>query len=238
MNPQINFNTLIEESRHAFSHVMALNDCPDDAELAYFVYGDMDAVASGQTAIHPEACEACHIRKLKIEANRTEWEFVLENNPDQALSKAIGPSGLKFLKTAKKKPQKAGISVSAIKEALVTWASPLWLPSLTGEMMTASADIPEQSRHFKMEHGEYINISCAWKGKDRTASVIMLAWNANIFTESNLWARFIDPDTRDILFESCLGTKLEGEKTFSEHEMGFNPCSQKWAVAIIVEEAT
>ena len=33
-----------------------------------------------------------------------------------------------------------------------------------GEMMTASADMPEQSRHFKMEHGEYINISCTWKG--------------------------------------------------------------------------
>ncbi len=237
MNPQMNFNTLIEGARHAFGHIIALNNCPDDSELADFVYGDMDETASAQMSIHIEACEACHIRKLKIEADRTEWGFILENNPDQALSKALGSSGLIFLKTAKKKQKETKISVSAIKEALVTWASPLWHPTLTGEMMTASADIPEQSRHFKMEHGEYINISCAWKGKDRTTSAIMLAWNANIFTYSNLWARFIDPETRDILFESCLGTKLEGERTFSEHEMGFNPCSQKWAVAIIVEEA-
>ncbi len=104
--------------------------------------------------------------------------------------------------------------------------------------MTAAADIPEQSRHFKMEHGEYINISCAWKGKDRTASAIRLSWNANIFTDSNLWAQFIDPETRNILFESCLGTKLEGEQMFSETELGFNPCSQKWAVAVVVEEVS
>jgi hypothetical protein len=238
MNPQIDFNTLIEESRHAFAHAIPLNDCPDDAELADYVYGDMDAVASGQIAIHLESCEACHIRKLKMEADLTEWDMLLENNPDEALRRMLGPEGMiKITPFLKKSDSKASSAISKIKEALITWVSPLWEPPLTGEMMTAAADIPEQSRHFKMEHGEYINISCAWKGKDRTASAIMLAWNANIFTNSQLWARFIDPETRDILFESCLGTKLEGEKTFSEDETGFNPCSQKWAVAIIVEEA-
>jgi len=213
-------------------------DCPPDEILFDYVYDDLESEKAGKVAEHIKTCESCHLTQLEIETDRTGWEFALKDNPALALAKALGPEGIKIVLNQTKKTEKAGISVSAIKEALITWVSPLWQPSLTGAMMTASADVPEQSNHFKMEHGEYINISCAWKGKDRTASAIMLEWNANIFTDSNLWARFIDPDTRDILFESCLGTKLEGEKTFSEQEMGFNPCSQKWAVAIIVEEVS
>ncbi len=239
MNPQMNFNTLIEDARHAFGHIIALNDCPDDAELAEYVYGNMDRTASGQLSIHIEACETCHIRKLKMEADLIEYDMLLETNPDVALRRMLGTEGLRKITPFLKKNLSPGPSyISKIKDSLITWASPLWYPKLTGAMMTAAADVPEQRHHFTMEHGEYINISCAWKGKDRTASAIMLQWNANIFTDSNLWARFIDPETRDILFESCLGTKLEGEKTFSERDLGFDPCSQKWAVAIIVEEVS
>jgi len=237
MNPQTDFNTLVEKTRHTFCNTMASQDCPDAAVWVDYVYGDLDQIQSGRMATHLHTCEACHIRKLKMEADRTEWEVLLERNPDRALSKALGPAGLKIFKPKEKRSKATGISVSAIKEALITWTSPLWLPALAGEMMTASADIPEQSRHFKMEYGEYINISCAWKGRDRSAPCITLAWNANIFTDSNLWARFMDPETGNILFESCLGEKLEGEKTFSQQELGFDPCYRKWAVAIIVEEA-
>jgi len=212
-------------------------DCPPDKMLFDYIYGDLEPQEAGQVAEHIKTCECCRLTQLEIDSDRTGWEFALQDNPALVLAEALGQERIKSVLNRTKKTKKAGIFISAIKEALIIWASPLWQPPLTGAMMTASADIPEQSHHFKMEFGEYIDISCTWKGKNRTAPCITLAWNANIFTDSNLWARFINPETGNILFESCLGTKLEGEKLFSEVELGFDPCGRKWAVAIIVEEA-
>ncbi len=232
------FETILKDARQVWRTAYSGPDCPLNEALFDFVYGDLEPDEAGRMSDHIQQCEACRIKRLQMEADRTEWELMLDNNPDLALAQALGPEGIKRMEKCKQAPQTPSISMSAIKDALIRWISPPWQPNLAGAMMTAAAPVPEQNRHFTMEHGEYINISCAWKGRDRTDSAIMLAWNANIFTNSHLWARFIDPETRDILFEHCLGPKLEGEKSFTEKQLGFNPCGQKWAVAIVVEEVS
>ncbi|QTA84424.1 hypothetical protein [Desulfonema magnum] len=119
---------------------------------------------------------------------------------------------------------------------LKTWLSLPWKPQWAGEVVTA-ADIGPQEETFKMDYGQYINISCYWQGEDSSSSAfIHLKWNANILFSSNLWAWFVDPDTHETLFKDCLGSDLEGKKNFYEQELGFNPCARKWAISVFVEK--
>ena len=87
-----------------------------------------------------------------------------------------------------------------------------------------------------MDYGEYVNLSCFWRGQDNNLTpYIQLTWSANIIKPSHLWARFIDPDTRELLSEFCLGTELEGQRRFELEELGFDPSNAKWAIAVAVE---
>lgn len=123
-------------------------------------------------------------------------------------------------------------SLKKLAEELITWISPLWLPPMAGETMTASAS-SEQEHSFEMDYGEYIRISCYWGGD--CPPLLEMSWNANITSDSRLWARFVSPDTGEILSEICLGSDLEGKERFGYNDLGFDPVNQKWGISVLLE---
>lgn len=117
----------------------------------------------------------------------------------------------------------------------VTWATSLWQPQWAG-MPVSAADIPEQQHTFSGKEGE-IEISCAWRDRyETTPAYIQISWLANLTVDRKLWALFFDPDTKKCLAEIPLGKYLEGGKSITSQTLGFNPSTQKWAVAILLKE--
>lgn len=211
MNTQNIFDNTLESARELFMTIKAGTDCLPDEMILSYVYNELSGEEYHEVSEHIRTCERCHMEVLKMEADRTEWELTV--------SEYLRPS-----------------FVSQIREEMIRWLSPIWEPLWTGEMISA-ADMTPQKKAFEMEYGEYINITCYWQGRDSSSSpFIHLKWNANILSPSNLWARFADPDTHEILFEDCLGPDLEGEKDFHEQDIGFDPSNRKWAISVVVEE--
>ena len=120
-----------------------------------------------------------------------------------------------------------------LRDRLVRWLSPLWQPQWVGELVTA-ADIPEQEHVFRLEDGE-IKISCSWRSQyNENPAYVWVSWWADISTPGELWVRFARPETETVLAEICLGTHLEGEKVFTNDDLGFDPSREKWAISLIL----
>jgi hypothetical protein len=172
----------------------------------------------------------------RLEADQVLWNEMLDREPGMALVHALGSAGRKEVKSlVSRTVRKQSAFISKIKETIVVWTSPLWQPLYAGEVVTA-ADIPEQTMRFEMDYGEYINLSCHWQDEKDTQPCINLSWQANLLKPSNLWARFITPGTGAVLTEIFLGYELEGSLRIIGSDLTFNPTTDKWAVAIIVEE--
>lgn len=88
-----------------------------------------------------------------------------------------------------------------------------------------------------MDFGEYITLNCHWQDEKTGQPSIDLSWQANLLQPSNLWARFIDPDSGTLLAEILLGSELEGRLRIINRDLSFNPATDKWAIAVIVEES-
>lgn len=144
------------------------------------------------------------------------------------------------------------LRITRIEDALtaksVDWANKIlwrtfsWKPQWAGVFVTAS-EIPEQNHCFKMDKGE-IEISCYWGSKSgNNPAYLHLSWNADILiTEPiRLLARFVNPETNEIRSEVELSTCsegdgcLKGEAGFTSDRLGFDPSTEKWAIAIIFE---
>jgi hypothetical protein len=114
-------------------------------------------------------------------------------------------------------------------------ATEYWEPLFAGQLATA-ADIPVQEHLFKREEGD-IEISCYWGGTYvNKPAFIKLSWKANIRIRSEILARFINPETQELRSEVCLGTHLTGEEAFTSQELGFDPLTENWAIAIVLRE--
>ena len=121
----------------------------------------------------------------------------------------------------------------SLTDRVVRWLSSLWEPQWAGQLVTA-ADIPQQSHTFTSEDGD-MKIACYWKGqyKDEPAYV-QISWKADLIPESELWIRFVNPATRTIRREVCLGTGLVGEEIFTSDDLGFDPSYERWAIAVLL----
>ena len=110
----------------------------------------------------------------------------------------------------------------------------LWKPNWTGELeLITASDIPKQSYTFYEDIGE-IKITCYWESEYKNnPSYLSLMWKANITEHCELLARFVDPETNNILTEISLGTSIVGEEYFTKKDLGFDPSNKKWAVSII-----
>jgi len=212
-------------------------DCPSIEILAAYTADDLATDEKKQVSGHLIGCSSCRMVAMRFEADQYLWNQAIEHDPEAALVEALGRKGRKSVSALIRKSQspRSGF-VSSIKKNLVAWASPLWQPMYAGEAVTA-ADVEEQSTTFAMDYGEYINLSCHWHDEKEGQPSINLSWQANLLEPSRLWARFIDPDSSAMLSEILLGVELEGKKNIQMDEFDFNPATDKWAIAIIVEEA-
>ena len=99
--------------------------------------------------------------------------------------------------------------------------------------LVAAADIPKQRHSFSTKYGD-INIECSWGEQHQgEPAYIWLSWKANISADNELWLRFVDPETQTIRHEVNLGTIRAGEETFTSHELGFDPSTERWAISVI-----
>jgi len=113
---------IFEDARKNYNTLKAGMNCPSDGDL--FDYAREDILLEDQKKAiyeHIQKCERCHVEILKMEADRTEWEYMIDNNPDAAVAKALGTSGLKKTLNFKKR------MIKTIK-GLRIFISPLWEP--------------------------------------------------------------------------------------------------------------
>ena len=242
MKEKDTFTNILEDARQSFRNARPGADCPDLNILTEYSCRELDTEKMDRISNHIAGCDNCQMVIMRLEADQFFWQEMLEQNPEMALAQALGNSGKKevmaMIRRAAKNRATKEISsfVSQIKESMVAWASALWQPMYAGQAVTA-ADVEVQTKHFEMEYGEYINLSCHWREEKDGQPYIDLSWQANLIQPARLWARFIDPENSSaVLTEILLGTELEGKKRIMANELNFNPGTDKWAIAIIVEE--
>lgn len=110
-------------------------------------------------------------------------------------------------------------------------ATELWEPEFAGQQVTA-ADIPQQEHIFHTTEGN-LKLRCHWGahyGSD--PAYLWLSYEANLDTEKEFVARFLNPDTQDLRYQAYLGDYRVGEATFTDEELGFDPVYDKWAISI------
>lgn len=122
-----------------------------------------------------------------------------------------------------------------VKKQWLKWESPVWEPQWAGVRATA-ADIPEQTQAFSTESGE-IKLFIYWCPKYRDQlPYVRIKWEKSFLSSDELWVRFVNPETGGLRSELPLGTFQEGEIFFTSEELGFDPSTEKWALAIAMIE--
>jgi len=237
MKKAINFQSLLADARQVFQNPKFSPDCPDGEEIVDYVYGDLSGPAILKVSKHIFKCESCRLLALKIETDRTELELMIEQSPKTFVETIMGPLVEKDSMGKMSHDLKKGFqSLSRIKDTLISWISPAWEPQFAGQVVTA-ADIVEQTRQFEMDCGEYVTISCNWKGKERSQEAhLNLSWKANFHTPRNIWIRFLDPESNSTLSELNLGKHLEGYRQIPIQELNFDPTERRWAISVITED--
>ncbi len=231
MKPEQDFHQILTNCRQTLRQARPGKSCPSIDELVHYV-GNHDKKINN----HLLKCDRCRALTKRIEADEHLWNMALDNSPNTALSLALGEKGQKLVqKLQGKKADKQPCFISQIKEQLVEWVSPLWQPMYAGEAVTA-ANLETQHKKFEMEYGEYINLSCHWKEDKENKPCIKLSWQANLMQASKLWARFVDPDSSRTIATIPLGSELEGKICIFADQLPFNPTSDKWAIAIVIEK--
>jgi hypothetical protein len=126
--------------------------------------------------------------------------------------------------------------LTAARDLLVTWLSPVWLPPRVGEPMTA-AGIPQQEHSFQLEDG-YIQVWCSWRPQyHENPPHVRVEWRASVPLPGELWIFFLSPETQRVLNKFHLGTRRSGEEVFTSEALGFDPSSEKWAISLVLAEA-
>ena len=235
------FQQIIHDVKQTLQAARPTDSCPTSDVLLDYVYQAPQEESIDEIATHLKSCEVCQMVLMRMEADQLLWNEMLEQNTEAALSQALGIVGRQEVRSQIRRATKKQITeqssfISRIKESMVAWASPLWQPIYAGESVTAAAEIEEQSIRFEMDYGEYINLSCHWQDQKDNQAAINLSWQANLLQPSMLWAKFIHPDTSMVITEILLGSKLEGRLRIPEDQLSFNPATDKWAIAIVVEE--
>jgi hypothetical protein len=236
MKEKHTFNQILSSAGEVFRNIRPGSDCPPIDLLTAYTGRELTTQEAKSISVHVVGCKACEMVVLRLETDQYFWNEMLERDQETALAEALGKEGKKVVKELiKQETARQPVFISKIKEAMVAWVTPLWQPLYAGEAVTA-AEIEEQSTRFEMDYGEYINLNCHWQDEKDSQACIDLSWQANLLQPSKIWARFIDPEKNIILTEILLGTELEGRLRILSSELSFNPGTDKWAIAIIVEE--
>ncbi len=122
-----------------------------------------------------------------------------------------------------------------IKDRVKSRLSELWAPQYVLQPASATPESGEEHT-FKIGDSD-ITVSCSVRGAYRQKPAhITIAWDANLAVRSEISARFLKPDTQEILKEVYLGTEQKGEKPFSSQDLGFDPSQEEWAITIVLQE--
>ncbi len=238
MNQDTLLENALEGARGIYNAPNSGRDCPSDEFLVDHVYNELSKDEHGKISEHAEQCEHCRVKALKIEADRIAWGCLFDADPDKALLDALGDSGAELLRVedAHAKKVKGTPLISRIKDEIIQWISSSWEPLWAGEPVTAM-DIPPREKSFILDDGE-IHVTCSWEGEFRNEpAYIRLEWKAFLSTESLLWVRFSDPDTREWLHEACLGEEPAGVEDFTSDELNFDPSTRRWEISLVLSEA-
>lgn len=143
---------------------------------------------------------------------------------------ALGADMSGFHRKLARTLQKAKLARAA--QAVIAWISPCWQPQWAGQPVGAG-DIPTQTQTFMLEDGR-VEVSCTWRPRSGTNPAYLdLAWNADTIMGGELWCRFIQPDTQVVLAELLLGESGEGGHYLTPQTLGFDPSTEKWAIALL-----
>ena len=108
-------------------------------------------------------------------------------------------------------------------------ATEFWQPRLE----ETAAATREKEHIFAVGDGE-ITLLCYWQGEYRDKPpFIRISWKANISVRSEIWVQFA---TQEAQPEFCLGTDVSGEETFTHQDLGFDPSTEPWGVALGLRE--
>ena len=216
--------------------------CPDDEMLIMFASDELSLEEESSIKKHILICDKCSYEVAVLQSvinepmsTYTDKPFAIPSIVKEAMEKEfadIKKSHKSFSEKVSEKLQKGKKYIkdvsSAIASELIIQISSLWEPPLVGQLVTAS-DITKQKHKFLIERGD-ITISCSWAPEDENdPAYLYLKWKANIAEECELWARFENPETHNILSEICLGTSLTGEDSFTSSDLGFDPSATRWA---------
>lgn len=121
------------------------------------------------------------------------------------------------------------------QDLVVRWLSPLWQPLWAGAVISATGSTPP-TQVFRLDDGE-IRLTCRWSvAAQGTTATLHVSWRADLRTPSDLWVRFLQPETTTLLAEVRLGTTLVGEKILTSQQLGFDPSRDRWALVVLLRE--
>ncbi|MCP4112576.1 MAG: DUF1822 family protein, partial [Desulfobacteraceae bacterium] len=112
------FKNILSEAKKIYKTARPGAHCPLDEILFDYVHDDLSQDEYQNISEHIKNCNYCSAMTLKIEADRTAWEYMFDQNPDKALADAIGPSGLKYLELVE---AESGILPTDILDNLKKW---------------------------------------------------------------------------------------------------------------------
>lgn len=223
----LEFNHIRDTDYHRARKGIEAGPHPTDRLLYDYVLGWIEEEETEIISRHLLLCGICAQEVLNIR----EAESTIERKLSDWLEHQKNIEGRSFRIPPATLPSHT-LSETEHQHAIAT---EYWEPLLAGQRATAAC-IPTQEHLFRREDGD-IKVSCFWRARyhDKPA-FIKISWNANIKVRSEIRAHFINPDTHELRSEIRLGTQLAGEEWFTSHELGFDPSSEKWAIAIIVQE--
>ena len=233
------FLTLLAQEARSDNYQEAIRNIeqgphPTDEMLYDYVWGELDRQEARIIRIHIAFCEICAEEVLRLrlveeelEEKVLDWmsgEGAVIIPPSRELHPPAPPSRGDYPPL----PLPGGELFEGI-------ATEYWEPQWTGQRATA-ADIPEQAHVFRREDGD-IEVSCFWRSQYRKKpAYISISWKANVTTRNEIRARFINSETWEHLAEVDLGTHLMGEEVFTSDDLGFDPSSERWAMALVLKE--
>ncbi|MBF0452208.1 MAG: hypothetical protein HQK75_16015 [Candidatus Magnetomorum sp.] len=224
--------------------------CPNDDQLIMFIAEELSEKEAFAIKRHLLVCDKCtHEMAVLLPIVQApvchDSSFILPESIQTAMEKEFEriqkkhqPFSEKISVAADKITdglQKGKQLVKSIAKEMIIQITPFWEPLLVGQPVTAS-DITRQRYRFLIESGQ-IALNCHWKSEDKSdPAFLFLSWKVNISIDCQVWARFENPETHDILSEICLGDSMAGEDYFTIDDLGFDPSTTRWAVAIIFTE--
>lgn len=180
---------------------------PTPEMLCDYIAGEMSAADSRIISDHLLFCGFCAQEKLQIHAMR------------DAIGKELDEIEEEWFGVNENIPVMRFASEMALEMA--------WQP------LAQTASAPQNDHTFQCDDGR-IEATCQWKSpKENDPGYVIISWNAEIDSDRKLSIQFINPDTREILYEEPIGNIRNHHASFTFDKLGFDPKFEPWRIAIV-----